>query len=52
MKMHRMIAAAIADMSNPLGHSQDSDGEMAWAPAVPLNTRISAMMLTTMSTPN
>ena len=40
------------DTSRPLGHSQDSCGVIACAPAVPANTRTSAMMLTMISTPN
>ena len=52
MKMHRMIAAAIEWQSRPPGHSQDSCGLIACAPAVPANTRTSAMMLTTINTPN
>ena len=47
-----MIAAAIDDMSRPEGQSQDSCGLIACAPAVPENTRMSAMMLATISTPN
>ena len=50
--MHRMIAAAIDETSRPLGHSQDNCGVIAWAPAFPENTRMSAMMLTMISTPN
>ena len=46
------IAAAIDDESSPLGHNQDSCGMIACAPAVPANTRMSAMMLTMISTPN
>ncbi len=52
MKMHRMIAAAIDDRSSPPGHSQDSCGVIACAPAFPAKTRMSAMMLTMISTPN
>ena len=52
MKMHKMMAAAIADESRPVGNNHDSDGEMACSPAVPENTRINAQTLTTTSTPN
>ena len=50
--MHRITAAAIADVSRPEGHSQLHCGMIACSPAVPVKTRTSAMMLTTMSTPN
>lgn len=52
MNTHRMTAWAIEDMSSPPGHSHEREGLIACSPAVPVKTRISAMTLTVMSTPN